>query len=702
LAADACTRQMAASDLTQNKGTTMCLSSKGRLPTPPVDALLGQTLGSFRVISLLGEGGMGRVYLAEHVLIGRRAAIKVLASEIADNEDFVSRFFTEARAVNDIRHPNIVEVTDFGTFGKLPYIVMELLDGETLEQRLARVRLLDAPSAARLVAQVAAAVGAGHEHGMVHRDLKPANIFLRNHPDYPDFVKVLDFGIAKLVAQDRNVQHHTEMGALIGTPAYMSPEQCLGDTHLDHRSDIYSLGVVLYQTVTGRLPFTSETAGRLIMSHVQETPPPPQSINPSVSSAMSAIVLRAMAKKPDQRFASMREFRDAILVSIPSVGSGTHTATYGGFSQALTPPPVLATMPSSSSTLLSNAATTYSPTPAPNVRPSVAPARLSAVAAQPQLPAHPPSAACAIPAQSIFALAPAPLATDKHTLVEGLVEALKSRTEPDGDLDLPLLPRPILRCLDLLGSPDFSFGGMAALVTTDARLTSQLVQVANTSGATRTLARSTEQAISRLGAEGVRTGLLEIALRTLLETTNLRLQAVCKQPWLHALAVATISQRLMQAHGGHEGLVLEAYRGGLFHDAGKPVAATLLFDIEKVMTNAKGRRVISDDMLVTCLERCHSRAGARLGRAWGLSPETSAAIEEAGEPAGQNSSTKFSLSAVIRLANALSYKAGYHTRRDELDRSRLLIDDARRGAGFDEETCHRVLEGIKDAVSRRI
>jgi HD-like signal output (HDOD) protein len=300
--------------------------------------------------------------------------------------------------------------------------------------------------------------------------------------------------------------------------------------------------------------------------------------------------------------------------------------------------------------------------------------------------------------QSIFAQAPSPLGTDKHTLVEGLVEAVKSRTEPDGDLDLPLLPRSILCCLDLLGSPDFSFGAMATLVTTDARLTSQLVQVANTSGPTRTLARSTEQAVSRLGAEGVRTGLLEIALRMLLENTTLRLQAVCKQPWQHALAVATLSQRLMQAHGGSERLILEAYRGGLFHDAGKPVAAALLFDIEKVMTQAKGRKLISDDMLVTCLDRCQARAGARLARAWGLSPEAATAIEEAAEPA----SAKFSLSAIIRLANALSYKAGFHTRRDELDRSRLLIDDARRGAGFDEETCHRVLEGIKDAVARRL
>jgi HD-like signal output (HDOD) protein len=410
---------------------------------------------------------------------------------------------------------------------------------------------------------------------------------------------------------------------------------------------------------------------------------------------MSAIILRAMAKKPDQRFASMRELRDAILVSTPGVGGGQ--ATYEGYSQALTPPPVQATMPPVSSTMLSTAPTSYSPTPAPIPSPSRSPLRLATAAPAPSLPVL-----SATPAQGIFAQAPSPFGTDKGALVDGLVEAVKSRTEPDGDLELPLLPRSILRCLDLLGSPDFSFGAMAALVTTDARLTGQLVQVANTSGPTRTLARSTEQAISRLGTEGVRTGLLEIALHQLLETTNLRLQAVCKQPWQHALAVATLSQRLMQAHGGNERLVLEAYRSGLFHDVGKPVTATLLFDIEKVMTQAKGRKLISDDMLVTCLDRCQARAGARLARAWGLSPEAAAAIEEAGQPLLQLSSAKFSLSATIRLANALSYKAGFHTRRDELDRSRLLIDEARRGAGFDEETCHRVLEGIKDAVSRRL
>ena len=706
----------------------MCLSSRGGQPVVPVDAILGQTLGSFRVLSLLGEGGMGRVYLAEHILIGRRAAIKVLSADIAAKEELVSRFFTEARAVNDIRHPNIVEVTDFGTFGNQPYIVMELLDGETLEQRLLRVSTMDASSVARVVAQIAAAVGAGHDHGMVHRDLKPANIFLRNHPDYPDFVKVLDFGIAKLMAHDRNVQHHTEMGAIIGTPAYMSPEQCLGDTHLDYRSDIYSLGVVLYQMVTGRLPFTAETAGRLIMSHVQETPPPPQSINPEISSATNAIILRAMAKKPEQRFSSMRELRDAILLASPAVSSTAETlaSDRDDLSQLMTPPPVLtrsgatmqpASAPLSVSTgapvaraMLSTAPTAYNPhlVPPPVIQ---APARAPLHAVAKAAPSSPSASftdrAAPTPAPttgtSIFQAANPPdpsgtLGSGKSALVDRVIEIVKSHMSAEAELPLPLLPRSILRGMDLLAAPDFSFAGMAALLSSDARLANQVVQVANTSGPTRTPARSTEQAIARLGVEGVRSGLFEIAIRPLLETASVRLQTICKQPWQHALAVAILSQRLMQAHGAGERDVLDGYRCGLFHDCGKPIIVALVLDIEKQMTNVKGRRVITDDMLMTCVDKTHASAGARLARSWGLSPSASAAIEDPTQPA-QN---KFSLGAVIRLANALAYKGGFHTRRDELDRAPLLVDDARRAAGFDEATCHRVLDGIKDIVSRRL
>jgi putative nucleotidyltransferase with HDIG domain len=273
-----------------------------------------------------------------------------------------------------------------------------------------------------------------------------------------------------------------------------------------------------------------------------------------------------------------------------------------------------------------------------------------------------------------------------------------SRTAMDLDLELPQMPRSILRCLDLLGAPDFSFGGMAALLASDAKLAGQLAQVANTTGPSHTPARSTEQAIARLGAEGVRTGLFEIALRPLLENVSPRLQAVSKQPWQHALAVAIIAQRLMHLRGANERALLEAYRAGLFHDAGKPITANMLFEIERQMTNAKGRKIINEDMLTLCIDRCHAMPGARLARAWGLPPETASAIELA----DQAQTSGFNLAAVLRLANALAYKGGFHTRRDELDRSRLLVDEARRAAGCDEETCHRALDGVKDAVSRRL
>ncbi|MGD0835304.1 MAG: protein kinase [Polyangia bacterium] len=646
---------MAEIDLTQGRGAAQYSSSTGSgLAAGEVDAIIGQTLGSFRILSLLGEGGMGRVYLAEHVLIGRRAAIKLLAAEIAGNEDVVSRFFTEARAVNDIRHPNIVEVTDFGSFGSQPYLVMELLDGETLEQRLARVGCLDLEAAARMVVQVASAVGSGHRHGLVHRDLKPANIFLRAHPDYPDFVKVLDFGIAKLVTRDSSVRHHTEVGALIGTPAYMSPEQCLGDSQLDHRSDIYSLGVVLYQTVTGRLPFSAANPGRLIVCHVHEQPPAPQAVNGNVSPGLSAVILKAMAKKPEQRFASMLELREAVLLAAPTASP----------LPSLTPPP------------------------------------LSFPPGHTTLPAFSSCAQATVPTSVTPVVEHATTPTgDGPSLASRLIEIVRSRTATDVDLDLPTLPRSILRGLDLLGAPDFSFRAMASLLATDARLAAQLTHIADATGPCHAPARSLEQAIARLGAEGVRTGLLESALRPLLENAAPRLQVVCRQPWPHALAVALIGKRLVHLRGNaDEHMLLDGYRSGLFHDAGKPMTANLLFAIERQMANGKGRKLIGEGALTACVDHCHAVLGARLARSWGLSPRAAAAIAMVGAaaPGGEY------LAGVLRLAHALACQAGFHTRRDELDRSRLLVDDARRDLGLSEEYCHRALEGIKDAVAHRL
>jgi serine/threonine-protein kinase len=638
--------------------------------------MVGQILGSFRVTGLLGEGGMGRVYGAEHVLIGRKAAIKVLASEVASDRDVVSRFFNEARAVNDIRHPNIVEVTDFGHFGTQPYIVMELLEGETLEDRLAHVGVLDTVSAIQILSQVASAVGAAHEHGMVHRDLKPANIFLCHHPDYPDFVKVLDFGIAKLTAtRDQVAGHRTACGAIIGTPAYMSPEQCLGDTNLDFRSDIYALGVVTYQMMTGRRPFEADTAGRLIILHVQATPPPPCAINPALPPAIGAVILRALEKQPEHRFASMREFRDALLAAV----AGT-TPILPASTNARGPSTIIPASPADSmgATMLCELPTTMGLTPPPLTR---APVSL-------------PTPAMPLPAPVT------PTATteriNKQALATRLVEIVRSRIH-GGALPLPQLSARMLRCLNLAAVPEFSFAGMAAVLAEEPHLATRVVQVANSTGPTRLLARNAEQAVGRLGATGLRTALLEIAARPVLESREPRIADVFKQPWHHAVAVALVTQRLMQAYGCDDAVATEAFLAGLLHDMGKPVVSALLLDVERQMASTKGRRLISDDVMVACIEVTSASAGARVACTWQLSDAAAQAIERA----GGETTPGWSLSNAIRLANALASLDGFHLRRDDMVRAPEVVEEIRRATSVDEPTLAQVVAGLRDCVLRR-
>jgi len=275
--------------------------------------MIGKIVGGYRLVTPMRSGGMGTVYYAEHTLIGRRAAIKILHPEVSSNPQMLSRFLIEARAANDIRHPNVVEITDIGQSGDLHYIVMSFLEGETLGERLERSRILDEDAVVRIVRQVASALAAAHDHGIVHRDLKPENIFLLNHPDYPDYVKVLDFGIAKLIgAHDPHALRNTMVGTVLGTPAYMSPEQCRPESELDHRSDIYSLGIVLYEMLTGMVPFRYEAPPDVMLGHIRDRPVPPIDLNPKLSEHMNRAILRALEKEPARRFASMRELRDAI------------------------------------------------------------------------------------------------------------------------------------------------------------------------------------------------------------------------------------------------------------------------------------------------------------------------------------------------------------------------------------------------------
>ena len=278
--------------------------------------MIGETFGNYRITELIGEGGMGVVYLAEHPAIGRRAAVKILRPGLTDNPELTKRFFNEARAANAIRHPGIVEVFDCGTLQSgVSYIVMELLEGENLSERLRRVGRMRHPDARRVAAQTASALAAAHAAGIVHRDLKPDNLFLV--PDERDtaleMVKVLDFGIAKL-GQDSGQIHsvRTRTGSVMGTPAYMSPEQCRGTREIDHRSDIYSLGVILFEMLCGRPPFVSEGFGEMVHLHISQPPTPPRKIEPTVPEDLEKLILACLAKEPDDRVQTMADVHAAL------------------------------------------------------------------------------------------------------------------------------------------------------------------------------------------------------------------------------------------------------------------------------------------------------------------------------------------------------------------------------------------------------
>jgi serine/threonine protein kinase len=279
--------------------------------------MIGQQFGNYRAISLLGEGGMGAVYLAEHPAIGRRVAVKVLHKNYIRDENLLTRFLNEARAANAIRHPNIIEILDSGTIADgTPFLVMELLEGESLGTRIRRDGALAIPTAVEFCYQTASALGAAHKKGIVHRDLKPDNLFVVPDPHDPERerIKVLDFGIAKL-QQSANDSVKTRTGTLMGTPIYMSPEQCRGTRTVDHRSDIYSLGIIFFEMLCGQPPFVSEGFGELVNMHLNVAPAAPSTQNAKVSPTIDAIVLKMLSKNPDERFADMGELMTALKAS---------------------------------------------------------------------------------------------------------------------------------------------------------------------------------------------------------------------------------------------------------------------------------------------------------------------------------------------------------------------------------------------------
>ena len=297
---------------------------------PERDEMIGRVLGSYKVVKLLGQGGMGAVYMGEHPAIGSRVAIKVLHPRYAADQRIVERFFNEARAVNIIGHDNIVKILDFNVAdGSRHYFVMDFLHGRTLQSIVESGRPVPLRRMAPILLQCCRALQAAHEHGIVHRDFKPDNVFLVDQGERTDFVKLVDFGIAKL--NESSGGSHTQTGAVMGTPAYMSPEQAGGEPLIDARSDVYSLGVTMFQMATGQLPFADAgpSFGKLLAAHLQQPPPLPRSINPDVPEELEAIILETLEKDPARRYQSMSELHDALLNCTEALGVSTELPRIG-------------------------------------------------------------------------------------------------------------------------------------------------------------------------------------------------------------------------------------------------------------------------------------------------------------------------------------------------------------------------------------
>jgi len=682
--------------------------------------VIGTHIGNYRIVTELGAGAMGEVYFAEHAVMGRRAAVKIIREELSTNAEMVERFANEARQVNRIGHPNIVEITDFGQVQSRYYIMMELLEGETLEERLERVKRLPPLVAQKIAVQIMAALGAAHQLGVVHRDLKPENIYLVSRGGTQDFVKVLDFGIAKLMGLPRT-SGATIPGMLLGTPHFMSPEQCQGAEQVDHRSDVYSLGVILYRMLTGELPFDSDTLIGVLYAHANNPPRSPRELCPEISDHLQSVVLKALAKAPGERFQTMAAFQAALEnpplsaaenATVLQVERPGGVAPSGGgpvtgdtaknrrtLAHMITAPVDVPVAGAAGAGAAAAAPTGDRDAPAMGARAAAvaAPAGARAGVAAVAAPAGARAGAAAAPAGAgaraerasrpdATAVQAQANATDPAPAEPVVTEERKEADARQGQrvgsrlarilverihknkLLLPAMPGAARECLKLVDDPNGGMLRVAAAIGRDPVIAPLVLRRARSALlGTHTPVKTIDQAVARLGSRQLRSILVDLCTRRLFESKNPAIRRATRGLWEHSIAVAILSRAIAKRRRDVDPEA--AYLAGLLHDVGKPVAASLLLDAERTL-DAKPEEWLSKDVWLDVIQECHREVGVALARSWELQDDVVLAIARSQKYSVDGPG---SIASVVCFANALVKGQGIYAGPMDIDAVQALI-----------------------------
>ncbi len=584
----------------------------------------------------LGAGPSGSVYYAEHPVIGRRAAIKVLSPAISSARERLDRYITHLKIVSSIRHPNIVDVLDIGQVPAVPsargsglntppdaeltFVVMEMLEGESLGERLERVGALDEAAAVRILVQIASAVGAAHDRGLVHAALKAENVFITNSVDYPDFVKVLDFGAYKLQAP----------GALTASH-YLAPE-LTAEVEPDSGADVYAAGILAYEMLVGAPPFVREHEAHLD-PEARLPPLPPHERRAGISRALSGVVMRAIAQNPDQRWPSLRDFRR----SIERASSPASTAVAA----------------------------------APTALPE---------------PAGPAT--------------PAEVQRTERVQAKKVGRALSNiilRRISENRLQLPSMPLVALKCLDVLRDPNVTFADVARVIEQDPVIASRVLRVVNSAAYSRRhVVKTLDQAISQIGVKPMRILLVEVAACQVFTSRSAGIRQKFKLIWEHCLAVGMLARDL--AHCLRSRVEPDAaYLGGLLHDIGKPIIGGLLLEAERKLIEELDVPWMTESLWQKTVAESHRSVGAAVAAAWKLPAEVIEAVErcdsydrEAGPHGCGN---------LVRFANTLAKREGIYVGDVGGDEIIAAVLQGRAVLGVDEATEATLIATLRDRTS---